>query len=81
MKLLYTPQFKRSLKKFTQEIRDKFYKQAEFLQTDFMHPSLHAKKYDEKHDIWQARVDKRVRFYFTIRGSTYILFNIREHQK
>jgi plasmid maintenance system killer protein len=31
-----------------------------------LHPSLHAKKYDEENDVWQARVNKDWRFYFTI---------------
>jgi plasmid maintenance system killer protein len=33
---------------------------------DLHHPSLHAKKYDESNDRWQARVNKNWRFYFRI---------------
>jgi len=33
--------------------------------------SLHAKKYDEAQDIWQARVNRNWRIYFTIAGDTY----------
>ncbi len=31
-------------------------------------PGLHSKKYDEARDIWQARVTRDWRFYFTIEG-------------
>ena len=43
---------------------------------DLHHPSLHAKKYDERKDTWQARVNRDWRFYFRIEGDTYLM--IRE---
>ncbi|HEY4476414.1 MAG TPA: hypothetical protein VJB69_00270 [Candidatus Paceibacterota bacterium] len=43
------------------------------------YPSLRAKKYDEGSDIWQARVDDHYRFYFQIKGDTYIIVNILPH--
>ena len=45
------------------------------------HPSLHAKKYDESQDIWQARVTKGWRFYFKIIDHTYHLTSIIPHPK
>ena len=39
-------------------IRKAFHKQLAFLERDLRHPSLHAKKYDEARDIWQARVNQ-----------------------
>ncbi len=81
MKFFYTHQFKKSLVDFTPEIRKKFYKQASFLLRDLMHPSLHAKKYDETSGIWQARVDKNARFYFLIKSNAYILLDIVHHPK
>jgi len=48
---------------------------------DLRHPSLHAKKYNETDDIWQARVDKNVRFYFLIKSDVYILLDIVHHPK
>jgi mRNA-degrading endonuclease RelE of RelBE toxin-antitoxin system len=79
MQLDPTPKFNRNLKHFPKSIRDKFYKQSEFLLHDIRHPSLHAKKYDESTDTWQARVDKGVRFYFLIEKDTYTLLDIRYH--
>jgi len=67
MKFRYSSNFKASLCNFSKEIRKKFYKQANYLLNDIHHPSLHAKKYDESQDIWQARLDKNIRFYFLIK--------------
>jgi mRNA interferase RelE/StbE len=50
-----------------------FYKQVRLLAENFRHPSLHAKKYDETRDLWQARVNKDWRFYFIIEGDTCIV--------
>jgi mRNA-degrading endonuclease RelE of RelBE toxin-antitoxin system len=81
MKFGYTPKFKSSFKKFSGAIQQKFAKQAEFLLVDIRHPSLHAKKYYEKEEIWQARVDRNVRFYFLIQDDTYVLLDIKQHPK
>lgn len=81
MKIVYTPRFKRSFRDFPREIRKKFAKQVDYLLIDVRYPSLHAKKYDEQRNIWQARVDRNIRFYFTIHSDTYILLEIRVHPK
>ena len=81
MKIKYHPRFKEEFRKFPKYIQNKFYKQIEFLLRDINHPSLRAKKYDESRGIWQARVDKKVRFYFLIEGDTYILLGIEKHPK
>ena len=81
MKIAYHPDFHKALKKFSLSIKKKFEKQALFLITSLRHPSLRAKKYDESAGTWQARVDKNIRFYFEIKGDTYILLNIKNHPK
>jgi len=81
MRLVDTENFRESLKKQPEPTRKKFYKQAGYLLRDLRHPSLHAKKFDVAQDIWQARVDRNVRFYFKIRGDTYYLLEIRKHPK
>jgi len=45
------------------------------------HPSLHAKKYDEAKDLWQARVTGSWRFYFRIEDDAYVLEEIKAHPK
>lgn len=43
-------------------IRKAFAKQLRFLLENRNHPSLHAKKYSESLDVWQARVTRDWRF-------------------
>jgi len=81
MNLRYSSRFRINIRKLPKEVRDKFYKQAEYLLRDIRYPSLHAKKYDESQDIWQARVDKNYRFYFLIKDSIYFLLEIKRHPK
>jgi len=54
----------------------KFDKQLGYLLKNIKHPSLHAKKYDESEDVWQARIDQNIRFYFIISDDVYILLNL-----
>ncbi|MEK9129849.1 MAG: hypothetical protein AAB526_00380 [Patescibacteria group bacterium] len=81
MKIKYSPKFKKSICGFSKEIREKFYKQISFLLYNIQHPSLRAKKYNESKDIWQARVNQSVRFYFLIKNNVYILLDIKKHPK
>ncbi|MEK7505027.1 MAG: type II toxin-antitoxin system RelE/ParE family toxin [Patescibacteria group bacterium] len=81
MKAYYSPSFKTQLKSFPELVRRKFNKQIQFLIQNLRHPSLHAKKYDETEGVWQARVDKSVRFYFLIDDETYVLLEIKNHPK
>lgn len=81
MRYSTTAHFDKEFKKIPKEARRAFKKQLGFLLADMRHPSLRTKKYDEGLDIWQARVTKKVRFYFRILGDTYRLLNIQKHPK
>ncbi len=56
-------------------------KQLELLTENIRHPSLQAKKYDERNDIWQGRVNRSYRFYFQIAGDQYQIMRIIPHPK
>jgi hypothetical protein len=56
-----------------------FYKQLRFLEGNLLHPSLHAKKYDETADLWQARVNRDWRFYYA--GDPYRIKDVIPHPK
>lgn len=56
-------------------------KQIDFLLKDIQYPSLHAKKYDESKNRWQARVNQEYRFYFQIDGDVYVIIAIMKHPK
>ena len=56
-------------------------KQLDYLAANLRHPSLNAKKYDEARNVWQGRVTRDYRFYFSIEGETYLILAIRKHPK
>ena len=62
-------------------IQRAFDRRLVFLLRDLRHPSLRAKKYDETGNIWQARITKGRRFYFSIDGEIYIILSITPHPK
>jgi len=70
-----------ALKDAPQNVRRAFHKQLRLLVENLRHPSLHAKKYDEARDLWQARVNRDWRFYFTITHDTYRIEDTIPHPK
>jgi mRNA interferase RelE/StbE len=81
MKRLLTPAAARDYAGTTASVRKAFDKQARLLAENLHHPSLRAKKYDEANDIWQARVNRSWRFYFTIKDDVYIILRLIPHPK
>lgn len=81
MKLLYSECFRKSYDEAPVAVKKAFDKQAKLLLKDLRHSSIRAKKYDEARDIWQGRVNRDWRFYFSIRGDEYLLHDIIPHPK
>jgi len=81
MKLNFSSRFIKRYGNAPVKIQKAFDKQSLFLLLNIRHPSLHAKKYDESQNLWQARVTRDWRFYFTIEGDEYRLHDIRVHPK
>jgi mRNA interferase RelE/StbE len=81
MKLFYTERFLKSYKEAPAAIQGAFDQRAVLLVANLRHPSLRAKKYSEAQGIWQARVTRDWRFYFTIEGDAYYLLDIMTHPK
>lgn len=81
MKAWSSPQFLSQYRKAPLAVQKAMRKQMDLLVVNIRHPSLHAKKYDESRGIWQGRVTKGWRFYFSIRGDTYELHEIKTHPK
>ncbi len=81
MILDYSKHFLRSYFKAPKAVQEAFDKQSALLVQNLHHPSLHAKKYDEARDLWQARVNYSWRFYFKIVGDSYRLEEIKKHPK
>lgn len=81
MKLRYSAHFLRSYNAAPVQVQKALDKQILLLMQNLRHPSLRAKKYDEAQNIWQARVTRDWRFYFSIEGETYHLHEIKSHPK
>lgn len=81
MKVLHSATSSEAFDEAPTEVQKAFLKQAGFLKDNLRHPSLHAKKYDEAGDRWQARVNKNWRFYFKIIDDTYLILDIVPHPK
>jgi len=71
----------KSLKDAPPNVRRAFEKQLRFLASNLLHLSLRAKKYGESANLWQARVNRNWRFYFTIAGDTYHIEDVIAHPK
>ncbi len=81
MKVVLSDRAIDSLKDAPPGVQRALEKQLRFLLGNLLHPSLHAKKYDEAKDLWQARITRDWRFYFTIVDDTYRIEKIISHPK
>jgi len=81
MRIDFTDHVLDALEDAPSAVRKAFRKQLGFLAENLRHPSLHAKKYDEANDLWQARITRDWRLYFKIVGDTYRLEEIKNSKK
>ncbi|MDQ2948741.1 MAG: hypothetical protein M3Y27_22845 [Acidobacteriota bacterium] len=81
MKVAYKDNALEALEQAPAEVRRAFFKQVKLLEQNLRHPSLRAKKYDEAHHLWQARVNRDWRFYFLIAAGIYVIVTITPHLK
>jgi mRNA-degrading endonuclease RelE of RelBE toxin-antitoxin system len=75
-----TPHFVRSFIAMPSAVQKAFGKQLGLLLRDTMHPSLDVKLYAEERDIWQARVTRGYRLYFTVEHDHVTLHEIKAHE-
>jgi plasmid maintenance system killer protein len=73
MRWSYTRRSERDYRAAPSAIQEAFGKQARLLVADLHHPSLRAKKYKGAEDLWQARVNRDWRYYFTIENDLYTI--------
>lgn len=71
MRIDYSARANKALQDASATVRKAVFKQVSTLAHNLRHPSLHAKKYDESRDLWQARVTKGWRLYFLIQSGHY----------
>ena len=81
MKWQHTTRSKQDYNRASSSVKKAFDKRVQLLANNLLHPSLHAKKYDETADVWQARVNRSWQFYFKIDRDTYLITRIVPHPK
>jgi len=81
MKVVFSDRAIEAVKDAPRNVQRALEKQLRFLSDNIQHPSLHAKKYSESQDLWQARVNNAWRFYFTIIDDTYRIEDVIAHPK
>ena len=81
MRVEYSDAVLKALEDAPAAVRKAFFKQVGFLLRDLHHPSLRAKKYDASRNVWQGRVNRDWRFYFTIAEETYRIVLVTPHPK
>lgn len=81
MKFVFTEKARRDYDKLSLKLQALVDKQITILVKDIRYPSLKAKKYDEKRNIWQMRISKDYRLYFMIDSDVYIIVTIIKHPK
>ena len=81
MNLVYTVRFAEAAIRLPKEARAKLPKALKLLAEDHRHTSLQTKKIQglPEREIYEARLDQKIRFTFHIQGDVPILRNIDEH--
>ena len=84
MKFYSTERFADEYEKLPKRLQERADKALSFLLLNFRHPSLRTRKMEGQHDsigrdIWEARVNQKYRFTFTIDADAYILYRIGPH--
>jgi mRNA-degrading endonuclease RelE of RelBE toxin-antitoxin system len=79
--LVYTERFAEAASKLSKEARAKLPKALKLLAEDPRHPSLQTKKIQglSEREIFEARLDQKIRFSFQVQGDFIILRNIDDH--
>ena len=81
MDLEFTARARKDLDTLDPNTKAQARKQLALLRSNLRHPSLQTKKYDERNDVWQGRVNRSYRFYFRIIGNRYRILMVIPHPK
>lgn len=81
MRLVFSPEFKKSYKKLPKNLKNKVFKQLGFLQKNPSYPSLRVKKMVGFQNIWEARVTKGYRMCFSFGRNKIFMLTVGPHDK
>jgi mRNA-degrading endonuclease YafQ of YafQ-DinJ toxin-antitoxin module len=79
MKILWTSPFEHDFAVLPAALQKQVEKTLRLLDTDFHHPSLHAKEMKGTNDVWEARVPISDRITYQVSGDTIILRRVGTH--
>lgn len=81
MNLVYTARFAEAATRLPKEARAKLPKALKLLAEDPRHPGLQTKKIQGlgAREIFEARLDQKIRFTFQLQGGLILLRNIDDH--
>jgi len=78
-KFIRTERFRRAYRKLEQRDQARVKKALAQLFADRSYPSLHVKRVQGTHHIWEMRAGRGIRITFEIDQNTYILRNVGHH--
>lgn len=81
MKLIFSPNASKQVRKLALTIRKKLYKQATLLLTNPRHPSLRSKKMMTAEDKFEARIDYHYRFTYKIGSKEIWILSVGPHDE
>jgi mRNA-degrading endonuclease RelE of RelBE toxin-antitoxin system len=79
VRLVFTARAERDYDQLSPKLKAQADQQLDLLVRDLRYPSLHAKKYDERRDVWQVRISRDYRVFFRMVGDSYILLTLQKH--
>ncbi len=79
--IVASPAFTRDYRKLPDEVRRQVDRQILRLRDDPHHPSLRTHKHRGEGDLWQARITKNFRLYFSMAGDVLLLEGVGPHDK
>jgi mRNA-degrading endonuclease RelE of RelBE toxin-antitoxin system len=79
VRLVFTARAERDYDRLSPRLKAQADKQLDLLARDLRYPSLHAKKYGERRDIWQARLSRDYRVFFRMADDAYVLLTLQKH--
>jgi mRNA-degrading endonuclease RelE of RelBE toxin-antitoxin system len=81
MTIVYTDRALDAVADAPPSVQKAFVKQMVLLSGNLSHPSLRAKKYNAADDLWQGRVNRSWRFYFSIQDDVVLIHDVVPHPK
>ena len=77
--LIFTERFKENYKILPKSIQKRFDKKLELFVENPQHPSLNVHRYKSEKNVWEAYINNKYRFTFSVDQDSYIFRNIGPH--